>query len=93
MGMDPAVRGDLANQILKNQVFDDAFTMLENLYKDRMAGTAIGEVEERNKWHACLFVLKGVKTSLTAIVQNGKVEIENTKLREQVKDNDGKRND
>lgn len=94
MTMDPKTRGDLASNILNNQVFDDSFVTLKNYYTDKMATTTPDQVEERNKWHYCLFVLNGVKTALSTIVQNGKVEEVNTKLREQVTENDsGKRND
>lgn len=93
MTMDAITRGQFADQILNNQVFKDCFTMLESMYKDKMAMTLPEDVAERNRWHACVFVLNDVKTALTATVTNGKVEETNTKLREQVKENDGKRND
>lgn len=91
--MNAGSRGDLANNILQNSVFNDSFTMLENYYKDQMAQTTIADVEGRNKWHACLFVLNDVKTGLSAVVQNGEVDKANTKAREKVKENDGNSSD
>lgn len=91
MGLDPQTRADLANQVLKNIMFEEGFKILEQHYMAQMASTAPNEVEERNKWHICNFVLNDVKTALTAIIQNGTIELHNAKSRERMK-NDGSGN-
>lgn len=85
MAIDPVTRGEMAKSVITNPVFVDAFLMLEALYKDKMAATDPEEVEERNKWHALLFNLKSVKTSLEATIQNGIADAEIAKARERAK--------
>lgn len=83
--MDNQTRGREARMLLDHPVMSEAFKTIEAYYTDQMASTKPEEREERDKWHTCLFVLKDVKTTLTAFVESGKIEASNEAKREKMK--------
>jgi len=83
--MNSQERGNQAKMLLDHPVLKEAFETLERYYTDKMVHTSPEQVEERNKWHSCVFSLNDVKTTLTSYVEHGKIEASNTAKREKMK--------
>jgi hypothetical protein len=71
----PAItRGNRAAAILKDPVVTEAFTVIEEFLKDRIATSAPDEKEKRENDYLAIQGLKHFQAALTTFVEDGKIE-------------------
>lgn len=79
------LKGEQANRLLADPLFNEACDVLKRAYTDRMIGTKIDEIQQRDHWHRCIIALEDVKTALTTFVQAGKIETLQAEKKERAK--------
>ena len=69
--MDKEQRESRAKSLLSDELFNEAFTMLEQDIKDTWYRTSLGDTEAREQAWLSLRLLERIRLHLTSIIESG----------------------
>ena len=69
--MDKEQRESRARSLLSDELFNEAFTMLEQDIKDTWYRTSLGDTEAREQAWLSLRLLERIRLHLTSIIESG----------------------
>ena len=64
-------RGSKAAEVLRNPVFDEAFSILQKLYIQAWVDTPADQIEERERLYQSVHVLQDIYDQLEAVMTTG----------------------
>ena len=71
--MDKEQRESRARSLLSDELFNEAFTMLEQDIKDTWYRTSLGDTEARESLWLSLRLLERIRLHLTSIIETGEM--------------------
>ena len=71
--MDNGLREDRAKSLLSDELFNEAFNMLEQDIKDTWYRTSLGDTEARESLWLSLRLLERIRLHLTSIIETGEM--------------------
>ena len=71
--MDKEQRESRAKSLLSDELFNEAFTMLEQDIKDTWYRTSLGDTEARESLWLSLRLLERIRLHLTSIIETGEM--------------------